>query len=60
MTILAHDYWCARRREYGMPAWSDLNPSVMRKFMAHVGLIEVRPPRDRPAYFIRQAGTRWE
>lgn len=57
-TKLAHDYWRAHRRDYGMPAYKDLSPSGMRGFIAHAGLVEVRKDDGKKDYFIRLAGSR--
>ncbi len=44
-----------------MPSRADLDPVAMRKFTAHVGLIEIRQADGSDiAYFIRRAGTKWE
>jgi len=58
---LACDYWTLRRGSRAMPSRDDLNPSDMRKFSPHVGLIEIRTDADgQPDYFIRRSGGKWE
>jgi hypothetical protein len=32
----------------------------MKKFMSHVGLIEVRDRKSQPDYYIRLSGSKWE
>ncbi len=60
MTKLARDYWLSRRRSCGMPTRADLSPIEMRRFLAHVGLVEVRSTGGTFEYVIRHAGTQWE
>jgi hypothetical protein len=55
---LACEYWQARRNGRLMPARADLDPVAMRKFSAHVGLIELRGPGNETDYFIRRSGSR--
>ena len=60
-TQLACAYWHDRRGDRPMPARGDLVPSGMRKFMPHVGLIDVIRGGEKVVdYRIRLAGTRWE
>jgi hypothetical protein len=59
-TKLAHAYWRAHCRDTGMPAYKDLQPSGMRGFIAHIGIVEVRGDDAKKDYFIRLAGSRWE
>lgn len=42
-----------------MPSRSDLNPTAMKQFTPHIGLVEVCGNKEHP-YFIRRAGARWE
>jgi hypothetical protein len=59
-TRLACAYWHDRRGDRTMPARGDLAPSGMRKFMSHVGLIDILRDSSTADYRIRLAGTRWE
>ncbi len=61
VTILAYEYWRSRCAGRAMPSRADLDPVAMRKFTAHVGLIEIRQADGSDiVYFIRRAGTKWE
>lgn len=61
MTKCGYAYWLGCRGKRAMPSRSDLNPSAMRAFAAHVGLIEIRGhSTERPDYFVRLAGSEWE
>jgi hypothetical protein len=58
---LASEYWHSRRGAFSMPARADLNPAAMRKFTAHIGLVEIRHDEaPHVEYFIRRAGGKWE
>jgi hypothetical protein len=57
---LACTYWRSRCKNGLIPSRADLVPKHMRKFMAHVGLIEIRAEGDEVDYFIRLAGSEWE
>lgn len=58
---LAYAYWSACCNGRKMPERADLDPVAMRKFTAHVGLVEIRPTeRGTEDYFIRRAGSKWE
>jgi hypothetical protein len=59
-TALACAYWQSLRKNELLPARSDLVPSEMRKFMAHVGLIEFQERGCGVEYSIRLAGSQWE
>ena len=59
--ILAYDYWRSRRGTRRMPSRTDLDPVGMRKFVAHIGLIEIRrDPELFCPYFVRLAGAEWQ
>lgn len=60
MPIKAYDYWRARRGTRIMPSRKDINPRDMREFVAHAGLIEVRPKAEGTDYVVRLVGTRAE
>jgi hypothetical protein len=60
MPIKAYDYWRARRGTRIMPSRKDINPRDMREFLAHAGLIEVRPTADGIEYVVRLVGTKAE
>jgi hypothetical protein len=59
-TALACAYWRSRCKDGRLPSRADLVPSQMRKFMAHVGLVEFRAEGDDIDYYIRLAGSQWE
>ena len=54
--VLACDYWRARCEGRPMPRRAELDPVAMRKFSAHVGLIDIRDAEDD--YVIRRSGSR--
>jgi hypothetical protein len=59
--ILASQYWKSRCDGRPMPSRSDLDPTAMRKFSNHVGLIDIRPASGSGVdYLIRRAGSKWE
>ncbi len=60
MPIKAYDYWRARRGTRIMPSRKDINPRDMREFVAHAGLIEVRPKAEGTDYVVRLVGTQAE
>jgi hypothetical protein len=59
-TRLAHAYWESRCRDGGPPARSDLVLPDMRKFMGHLGLVDVPAGKSNRDYLVRLAGSRWE
>ena len=59
-TQLASDYWRSCLNGRAMPTRADLNPSAMRKFTPHIGLVDIRRDTVQPQYFVRRAGGQWE
>lgn len=58
---LAFAYWASCCRGRTMPSRANLNPTQMKKFSPHIGLVEIKDqPGAAPPYFIRRAGSRWE
>jgi hypothetical protein len=60
VAALACTYWQSKRKNERLPSRADLVPSEMRKFIAHVGLIEFRDQGCGVEYSIRLAGSQWE
>lgn len=57
----AFEYWQKLCGDRPMPSRRDINPSAMRKFIAHVGVIDILVAADESvSYFVRVAGAEVE